>query len=157
MLFLRFTVHLDNYEIDKLVRPKGPLFHRWLPDGRADAIIVPTEDKRNRVELWFERKGYVNTGGFIRYDGKRAEVDVEVMKLQGHLDGGQLWGECQYAHATTSELDAIRQDREGSDDYVELAKRVVDFLYAPLSAFIDLLRIQYGKYWLPVLQPWDSR
>ena len=156
MLFLSFTLHLENYEIDKHVRPKGPTFHRWLPEGRADAVTVPLEDKRNRIELWFERRGYVDRG-FIRYSGKRSEVDVEVMKCQGRLDGGQLWGEGEFASITTSELDAVRQDQKNSDEYIALAKRVIGFLYPPVSAFINLLRTQYGQYWLNELQPWDSR
>lgn len=156
MLLLNFTVHLDNHEIDQLVRPEGPLFHKWLPNGRADAIVVPTSDDRNRLELWFERRGYLSES-FIRYDKKRNEVDVEVMKRQDHLDAGQLWGECQYAHVTTAELKAVREDKESAEEYVELAKRIVKFLHAPVSAFIDLLRTQYGQYWLPELPSWDSR
>lgn len=156
MLLLNFTVHLDNREIDELVRPEGPLFHRWLPNGRADAVIVPTSDDRNRLELWFERRGYLSRS-LITYDKKRNEVDVEVMRRQNHLDAGQLWGECQYAHVTTAELKAVREDQEGAEEYIELAKRIVKFLHPPVSAFVDLLRTQYGQYWLRELPPWDSR
>jgi hypothetical protein len=156
MLSLSFTFHFDNYELDDLVRPHGPLFHRWLPDGRNDVIVVPTVDRRNRLEFWFERRGYVDHA-FIRYDKTREEVDVGVMRRQGHLDGGQVWGEAQYAHATPPELAAVRDDREGSDEYVALGKRVIEFVQPPLTAFIDLLRTQYGQYWLPELRPWDSR
>src|SRR6266545_3321130 len=157
MLILSFRVDLENYEIDELVRPKGPLFHRWLPAGRSEAIVVPMEDNRDRLDLWFERKGYVDDfGGFIRYDRKRSEVDVEVMKLQAHLDGGPLCGELHYAHTTTTELEAIRQDQVGSEEYVALGKRIVDFLFVPLSEFVELLRNQYGQYWLRELRPWNA-
>jgi hypothetical protein len=78
------------------------------------------------------------------------------MKLQAHLDAGQLCGELQYAHTTTAELEAIRQDQVGSEEYVALGKRIVDFLYPPLGEFIELLRNQYGQYWLPMLRSWNS-
>ena len=156
MLYLSFAVSLKNYTIPEIVQPNGPLFHRWLPDGRTDAVSVPTADERDRLVFWFDRRGYV-AADFIRYDNARQEVDPEVMKRQGHLDAGPLRGEAQYAHATSAELEALREDRQGSDEYIALGKRVIDFLYPPLAVFIDLLRCQYGQYWLPELQPWDSR
>ena len=156
MLSLSFAVHLDNHNLQELMCPNGPLFHEWLPDGRTDAIAVPTVDSRNRLELWFERRGYLD-GTFVRYDKTRQEVDVDTMRRQGHLDAGQLRGEAQYVSVVSSELEAVRDDRRGASEYVAFGKRVVEFLQPPLSAFIDLLRTQYGQYWLRELRPWDSR
>jgi hypothetical protein len=80
-----------------------------------------------------------------------------VMQRQAHLDGGHLRGEAQYSHVTKSELEDLRGSRLGSDGYVTLGKRIVSFLYPPVSSFIDTLRAQYGQYWLPELLAWDSR
>ncbi len=157
MLYLSFAVALKNYELSTdLESPHGPCFHRWLPDGKTDAISAATGDVRNRIMLWFDRRGYVQHD-FIRYDQERQEVDLEVMKRQGRLDAGPLRGEAQFHCATSAELHALRENRQGSEEYVALGKRVIDFLYSPLTAFIGLLRVQYGQYWLPELPPWDSR
>jgi len=53
-------------------------FHRWLPDGRKDAVRFPTADTRNSLELWLERTGYVE-GAFIKHDPERTEVSEDIM------------------------------------------------------------------------------
>jgi hypothetical protein len=156
MLLLSFAIHLDAIQLDHFVPPHGPLFHRWLPDGRNDAVALPTADNRNSITLWFERRGFVE-GGFIRYDRNRSEVDQAIMRRQGNLEAGHVLGEAEYAALTESELTAIRSDGGGTSEYIGFGKRVVQFLQPPLSAFVDLLRTQYGQYWLPELRPWDSR
>jgi len=54
-------------------------------------------------------------------------------------------------------MDAIRDGLIGSEEYISVAKRVIQFLHPPLRNFINLLRLQYGQYWLPDLNAWDSR
>lgn len=156
VLLLRIGIILENYDVDQFLRPPGPLFHRWLPDGRTDAVAVPMKDVRNRLELWFARRGY-DDSGFVRWDNQRSEVNVGAMSRQAKLDAGYLFGEATYAHTTDLEIKALQDDRVGSDDYIGLAKRIIDFLYPPIAAFVDLLRTQYGQYWLRELRQWDSR
>lgn len=152
MLLLSFTIHLENYEIDKSIRPNGVLFHRWLPNGKKNAIKLPVKDSRNSIEIWFNRRGYVDKSGFIRFDRKQKKVDPATMKLQGKLDAGQLWGKARFVHVSSSEMDVIRTERVGSEEYISVAKRVIQFLHPPLKNFINLLRLQYGQYWLPDLK-----
>jgi hypothetical protein len=156
MLQISFTVHFENEGVDEIIRPRGPLFHRWLPNGRQDAITIPVKDSRDHLELWFERRGYVDNR-FIQYDRKRSEVDLNVMRQQAKLEAGQLWGEATFVHVTNEELKAVTDNRVDSDEYIAAGKRILDFLYEPLSIFIDVLRTQYGQYWLPELKQWDSR
>jgi hypothetical protein len=156
MLLLRFAVYLENPGFPFGRSPHGALFHRWLPNGREDAVSVPVADTRNKIDVWFERKGRV-ADSFLHYDSERAEVDVAIMRRQGYLHSGPLIGEGQYAHVSSSELAAVKNDHRGSEDYIAVGKRVVEFLQPPVTAFLDLLRIQYGQYWLPELQRWDSR
>ena len=40
----------------------GPLFHRWLPDGPKDAIVVPHATGSGAVRFWFRRFGYQKGG-----------------------------------------------------------------------------------------------
>jgi len=152
MLF-SLSIHLENHDIDNHVRPKGPLFNRWLPNGRSDSIILTDSID---IEVWFERRGYVDRS-FIRYDKKKNEVDPKIMALQGKLDAGQLWGEIEYSDISENELDAVLNNKIDSDEYISLGKRLVKTLHPPLSNFINKLRTQYGQYWLPELSPWDSR
>ena len=62
----------------------------------------------------------------------------------------------QLAVLTSSELKVIQDNAIGHEDYVAAGKRVVDFLYGPVSNFIAVLKFQYGQHWLPTLEPWDS-
>lgn len=156
MLKLRFRVHLENDEVHEFLRPKGALFNRWLPDGRANAIDVPVRHKDNKLQIWFERKGYVRSG-FIEYDSQRSEVDPVVMARQGKLEAGPLRGEAVFTNITDEELKAVNDNRVGSEEYVALGERIINFLRPPLSNFISILRTQYGQYWLNELEPWDSR
>ena len=157
MLLLNFTIHLENYQIEKSIRPNGVLFHRWLPNGKKSAIKLPVKDSRDSIEIWFNRRGYVDKSRFIRFDRKQKKVDPATLKLQGKLDAGQLWGTARFVHISGSEMDAIKAERVGSEEYISAAKRVIHFLHPPLRHFINLLRLQYGQYWLPDLNEWDSR
>ena len=91
MVNLSFLIHLDNYEIDTSIRPHGLLFHRWLPDGREDAISIPVRDERNSLQIWFDRKGYIDKN-FIKFDAHRSEVNDTTMARQGKLESNK-WGQ----------------------------------------------------------------
>jgi hypothetical protein len=93
----------------------------------------------------------------IVFDMKRSEVDEKVMRRQGKLDAGHLYGEATYDNVTAQELKSLQENLIGSEDYGNLAKRLIDFLYEPLKNFIDVLRTQFGQYWLPEVPRWDSR
>jgi hypothetical protein len=146
MLYISFTVPMVNYGINSLHPPQGPLFHRWLPNGREDAIDVPVKDARNRLQFWFERRGYSDNTNFIIYDKKREEIDEKIMRLQAKLDAGQLWGEAKYAHASKAELTAVRENRISSEEYIALGERLVKFLSEPIGVFIDVLSAGSPKF-----------
>ena len=156
MILIRFKLYLEDYNIaDDLIRPHGPLFHRFLPNGRADAINIPVSDKRNKLEVWFEQRGYTKDG-FISYDDQRIEVDIALIPRQCKIDGGSLVGEAYFANTTESEMKSVEADRQG-DEYKQLSRRIIDFLLPPLSRFIEMLRTQFGQYWLKGIDRWDSR
>ena len=153
-LLLRFSVHLERHEMPEFYRPKGPLFHRWLPDGLNDAISVPMRDKRNRLCVWIERRGFVD-GGFIRFDSGRAEVDVEIMRRQAKLEAGPLYGEMEFGTLTSSELDAVRNNRINSAEYLRVGKAICGVIAQSVSYLINILRNQYGQFWLAEFEGWD--
>jgi hypothetical protein len=44
-LYLWFAVLLTSPEDDRFSRRNGPLFFRWLPDGKLDALVVESRGK----------------------------------------------------------------------------------------------------------------
>jgi hypothetical protein len=156
-LNLKFAVHLvpaDFYS--SLIDPKGPSFHRWLPDGEADAILLRSAPG-SRLMVWFERRGHVDQF-FVVYDQARKEVDPAIMKRQCKLDAGPLFGAVEISDVREEELEALRDDKKGDASYVSLGKRVVNkIIVPPVARFIKTLRTHYGQYWLLDLNAWDSR
>ena len=155
MIKIRFRIHLENYNVHELLR-SGVIFNKWLPDGANDAINVPVNHATNKLQIWFERRGYLENS-FIRYDHQRSEVDPAVMTRQGKLEAGPLRGEAVFTSVSNEELIAVKEGLVGSEEYLALGKRIIEFLYPPLSNFISILRTQYGQYWLQKLDSWDSR
>lgn len=79
------------------------------------------------------------------------------MDRQSKLDAGPLHGEAVFTGISKEERNAVEKNLQDTKEYVKLGKRVISFLYPPISNFISLLRIQYGQYWLPEIVAWDSR
>jgi hypothetical protein len=156
MIKLHFSILLENYQVDELIRPNGALFNRWLPNGLDNAIDIPVTHKDNTLRIWFERRGSIRNG-FIRYNSEILKEDTQLISRQAKLDSGPLIGESDFHNILDDEFIAIRDDKVGSQEYIALAKRIINFLYPPLSNFIFVLRTQYGQYWLRELEPWDSR
>lgn len=154
-LQLRFALLLDT-KTSYAVTPHGPLFHRWLPDGEKDAITFKTGDSNAELKIWFERRGYTDKRGFIKYDGVRKEVDAAIVRTQGVLDAGPLFGSLRIMRLTDKYLRPLREGRQGDRDYVELGNRVVKLLHPPIAQFLDILRTNFGQRWLPSFNEWDS-
>jgi len=89
-LLLKFIV-LQSFDPESSV-PIGPQFARWLPDGEQDALAVETDDSDATLTVWFERHGFIDGGGFIRFDASRREVDPAIVPRQVPLQAGHLRG-----------------------------------------------------------------
>ena len=134
--------------------PNGPLFSRWLPDGEKDAICLLRSESLC-VKVWFERLGF-ERDGFIRFDSKRREIDPEALSRQFPVDGGPMMAQLEWKNF--SEADTIRNAAQGDEGLVRLARQIADdLLYPSLSRFADILRTNYGQYWLVPIKKWDSR
>jgi len=146
-LDLRFALHLSDYNVDTLHRHAGPLFHRWLPDGLTDDIVVPRPEQDAIIRIWFERRGYISEHGYIVHDPNRYEVDPSVVSRQGVLDAGPLFGSIALEHVPANELTAVRDNAVESSAYVALGTRIVKKLIDPtlqqltqISRFAQILR-----------------
>src|SRR5947209_19407465 len=87
-----FHVFFDDFSAMDPWSARGPMFHRWLPDGEADAISLQTADSpKSDLSVWFERRGYMD-GNRIKYDHERHEIDAAKTPWNGSLCGGYLTG-----------------------------------------------------------------
>ncbi|MDP3112366.1 MAG: hypothetical protein Q8M71_09730 [Thermodesulfovibrionales bacterium] len=152
-LLIKFKVLLDSDFSDN----HGALFHRWLPNGEEDAILLDTGDSNTTLKVWFERWGIVDKG-HIKYDGSLKQVDSEIMTQQAILEGGPLRGLLEIRNLRDEDLALFAERSDKNDEYYSLVKKVIKkLIYLPLSNFIKILRTNYGQYWLKELEKWDSR
>lgn len=160
-LLLKFKLRLECSPIRSgaLYTPGvfGPQFHRWLPDGEKDATVLDTGDSNATLKVWFERRGFVD-GNLIKFDYERQEVEPEIMVQQGRLDAGPLIGLLEIRGLSQEYITSLEQNQDGdAQPYVALEKRVIKLFYPPVNRFLSILRTQYGQYWVPEIEKWDSR
>jgi hypothetical protein len=55
------------------------------------------------------------------------------------------------------ELAALIEDKKGAPAYEALGKRVISLVYPEISRLINIMRRNYGQYWVKELEEWDSR
>jgi hypothetical protein len=156
-LLLRFGIRLEARDTLFTLEHHGPQFHRWLPDGERDAIFLDTGDPDAVLKVWFERRGFVREGGFIVYDQKRTEVDPTVVAKQAVLDAGPLIGLLEINEISEEELVPLRDNKVGDAIYKTLGKKATKLIYSPVSNLINIIRTNYGQYWVQELEEWDSR
>jgi len=156
-LLIKFVALLDRSELKPYPR-SGPLFHRWLPDGLNDSIVLVDEPNQASIELWFDRQGYVDHG-LIKFAFDEHEVDPDLMARQAVLEAAPLRGilTLPIDRVTGQSLDTVRRGEIGHELYVALGKRIVNILDHHISKFLDIIRINYGQYWIRDLAKWDSR
>jgi hypothetical protein len=153
---LRFAIDLREYRFPPFLRHNGPLFHRWLPDGERDAIVLDIPKSKAQLKLWFERRGFVEDGQ-IKYENKRREIEPDIMVKQGALDGGPLMGVLSGYVLSQEELAALQNEKRGDPVYEALGKKVINLICPDVSRFIHIIRRHYGQYWVRELHKWDSR
>ncbi len=118
-LLLKFGINLEEYSLSIIAQHHGPLFHRWLPDGEKDAIVLDTGDSNIELRVWFERRGFVDNG-FIKFDYKRREVNPEIIPKQAILDAGPLWGLLKIQGLSEEELVPLWENAIEDARYVAL-------------------------------------
>lgn len=156
MLQLKFVVHLENYTLNSSPHIFGPLCTKWLPNGKSDLIRLKTGNPNVNIDVWFERRGYVNERTII-CDPSRKEVDEKRIPKQAVLDAGPLFGLMQINNISKQYLEALEKDIK-ENDYSEFCKMyIIDLLSSRLINFIDILKLNFGQYWLSNIKKWDSR
>jgi len=157
-LFIKFIVILEDHSLSQssLAPHFGPLFHRWLPDGKKNALKLSTTDPKANLKIWFDRRGYFDDS-FIKFDYNRKEVDPKIMEEQGILEAGPLFGLLEIQGISKENSDILRMNEVGHDLYISLGKRIVKLICPLVQRFLNILRINYGQYWIAEFNQWDSR
>ena len=155
IILFNFVVQLRDSDQPYPFCHDGPLFHRWLPDGEKDAIVLDTGDPQAELKVSFERRGFMD-GGHVRFRWDCREVDPTVIPRQAVLEGGYMVGWLKI-EVPDEELENLRKVATGDPAYEALGKRVVRLIYPPVNKLINLLRANYGQYWLKEMWKWDSR
>ena len=151
-----FIIDLESYFFKTWF--KGPLFHKWLPNNDESAIILQAFRESIKIKVWFERRGVMKDKQIFYDDQKKKNtIDSTRISKQYILSGGHLFGSFEMADITQEELEVMTQNLQGNDLYVNLGKRVAKMLAPPIIIFVDLLRINYGQYWLRPFHKWDSQ
>ena len=157
-LEILFAHGIHSYSLDEHQRCHGPVFHKWLPDGRNDALQINYPQENATAFLWFERRGYVADEGLIIYDVDRNDIDGALISDQDVLEGGYLFGSVILTDISTEEFEAVVNDNIGSEEYEQLGKRLVKKIIDPLLVqFTSILKYTYGQYWIEVATRFDSR
>ena len=155
-LLLKFKIVLNYDSISNNHEHSGPLFHRWLPDGMNDAIILNI-DQNTELKIWFERFGFVD-GPSIEFDYHRQEVDPNIIPQQAILEAGPLMGLLKISEISEEELVVLNENSIEDEKYIKLGKKVAnEFIYPYVARFIHILRTNYCQYWIQDLEKWDSR
>lgn len=152
-VLLRFFIRLEDH--NERFSPYGPLFHRYLPEGKNDMILLDTGDSNFILKVWFERRGYVGNK-MIEFDLGKFEVDPQIIPKQAILDAGPLSCLLEINGISEHEIELIRNDTIGDADFIKLGKTIVRKIEPIINNFLNIIKIKYGQYWISNLDPFDS-
>lgn len=162
---MSFRLRLDTSIFAGPPRIVGPLFHRFVPNGPNDAVLLTPDGDPHEIRVWFARSAKL-IGGFLEWERQGSQFDESVMRRQAMLEGGPLYGEMLIDVSDEEMVSLLRnpkalnepfgQDAGDDPPYVSLGKRVIKTLQPRLANFINTLRNQYGQYWLEELADWGA-
>jgi hypothetical protein len=156
-LKLKFGINLEDYQYSKLALHHGPLFHKWLPNGEKDSIRLESGDTNVDIKIWFEQRGYMDNG-LIEFSYDRREINPEIISTQAILDAGPLMGMLEIRGISEEEVIPLRKNMIGDYRYIALGKIIVNnWIYPSVFRFLNILRTNYGQYWIREIKEWDSR
>jgi hypothetical protein len=155
---LKFRINLERTSEDEDY-PKGPVFHRWLPNGYEDAIELKTTEPSASLKVWFERFGIMSKysdGDCIEYEYRKKDFDPTLIPKQSSLVAGPLFGRLEF-DISDEQVTLLRRNEIMNENYIKLGKKVIGLLAPPTSKFINVLRINFGQYWIKEMEEFDFR
>src|SRR5947207_15942899 len=73
------------------------------------------------------------------------------------LDAGHLIGTLRLPNVPEEVITAMQENRAGDPLYVAFGRRVAMMIGRPVSRLLDVLRTNYGQYWIDELKEWNAR
>jgi hypothetical protein len=138
ILKIDFSINL-NQDINGSVH-YSPIFYNWLPTEK-DYLVLKTAEPYTILKVWFQPSSQVDLS--ILQDKR-----VSVSKLKGNL---------QFNNVPTDLISIFKKNKTQYVPYEEFGKKIIKkMLYPPLSRLLNILRINYGQYWIRQLPPWNS-
>lgn len=161
-LLLKFKINLEEYDVSTYSQHYGPLFHRWLPDGEKDAIVLDTGDPNAELKVWFERLGFKDKD-FIEFDYTRREVDPETIPKQAILEAVPLMGLLKIQALSEEESTPLRENKVVHDgwDPPERAQHKLSGFLNTVAALVAGPRFKFpivnpGNKIMP-LEEWEKQ
>lgn len=139
---------------DRFHQHNGVCFHRWLPDGENDAIVL--DERGSKIKLWCERFGH-EVRGCIEYDNEKREIDLNLMNRQGRLESGPLFGKIEALEISDDEYKVLEENKVGDPIYQNLGKRITKIIDPVLAKFFYIMRIHFGQFWIPEFEKFNSK
>jgi hypothetical protein len=150
--------HVFHTEYSSINALNGPLFSKWLPNGKQDCISFNSDIINGKINLWFEQHGVTKDNKFIEYKYNCKDFDPANISKQGIIDAGLLHGELILKDKIPSSIDKkIKAKVKNDEELIKFIKPIVKEIVQIIHRFVNILRYKYGQYWLPEVQPWDSR
>lgn len=156
-VLFRFVLRLEYNRLESFPYESGPIFNKFLPNGKQHLIPIDTGQTDVSLKIWFNRRGTTDSSGFIHYNLNKRNVNPDSIKRQGKLYAGSLFGELSYKNIPNTQYNSLMKNSVGLKPYIVLGKKIAKLLYSNISSVIKIFQIQYGQYWIPNINKWDSR
>jgi len=150
---LSFVIDLRSSEFKLIEEIQGPLFSKFFPNNNQDNVELKFE--KGVAKFWFERRGYIDESGLIKYDFNKKELKEDLIFRQGIIQGGPLFGELIISSNYQTNLTS--QDLNNNDDIMQFSKSIVKIIALETQKILDILRYNFGHYWIIENINWDSR
>ncbi len=150
----KFLIDLRNSDYNLIRGIQGPLFSKFLPNDKEDTIEIKIKDGLI-ISFWFERRGFHDESGFIRYKFKRKEINDSVISRQGIIEGGPLFGMLEFDQEIPKDI--LKQTESDNEEIMRYTKIIVKIIAEETQKILDLLRFNFGQYWIVANINWDSR
>jgi hypothetical protein len=146
-LFLRFAVRLRTHETFS----SSLLFHRWFPDGEGDALSLNTGKAFAKLKVWFERSEGSKSGP------SKEKLSAETLSRIGVIESGPLRGALDLSGGfSEKEFEAVTGDKKGTE-YESIGRKIAaKWIAPPVRDFLNILRVNYGQYWIDDFELWNA-
>ncbi len=119
----------------------APIFYNWTPTEK-DYLILYTLEPDTTLRVWFDTD---------------SQVDMSAISDKNIIVVDKLKGKLEINNIAPDIVSIFETNKTQYIPYEEFGKKVIKkMIYPTLSRLFNILRINYGQYWIPQLLPWNS-